>query len=69
MQKPDFIGKKALLEQKENGVKRRYVQVLVGRHNLHSDPWPVGREPIYRNEIFCGMTTSAAYGYTLGTQV
>ncbi|VDP01882.1 unnamed protein product [Soboliphyme baturini] len=67
--KKDFIGKQALLQQKEHGVKRLYVQLLLKDHNLHTDPWPQGREPIYRDGIFCGFTTSSAYAFTLGCQV
>lgn len=65
----DFIGREALLKEKATGVKRRYVQLHLDKHNLHKDPWPQGSEPIFRNNKFCGLTTTAAYGFTLGTQV
>uniref|UniRef100_A0A5S6Q9D1 FAD dependent oxidoreductase domain-containing protein n=1 Tax=Trichuris muris TaxID=70415 RepID=A0A5S6Q9D1_TRIMR len=65
----DFIGKQALVMEKECGVKRRFVQLLLKDHDMYNDPWPHGNEPIYRNGQFCGLTTSAAYAFTLGRQV
>lgn len=35
----EFIGKKALLEQGKEGLKKRYVQFLLEDHNLDTDPW------------------------------
>ncbi|CDW55365.1 Pyruvate dehydrogenase phosphatase regulatory sub unit [Trichuris trichiura] len=63
----DFIGKKALLMK--SGVRRRFVQLLLKDHDINNDPWPQGNELIYRNGQFCGLTTSAAYAFTLGCQV
>ncbi|CAF1340887.1 unnamed protein product [Rotaria sp. Silwood1] len=65
----DFIGKEALLKQRKEGIQKRFVQFLLEDHNLDSDPWPWSGEPIYRNGVFCGFVTSAAYGFTLGKQV
>uniref|UniRef100_A0A0R3RQV8 DAO domain-containing protein n=1 Tax=Elaeophora elaphi TaxID=1147741 RepID=A0A0R3RQV8_9BILA len=65
----DFIGKDALLEQKRSGIRKRFVQLLVGNHDLDHDPWPQGGELIYRFGEPVGRTTSAAYGYTLNCQV
>uniref|UniRef100_A0A1I8EVD5 Pyruvate dehydrogenase phosphatase regulatory subunit, mitochondrial n=1 Tax=Wuchereria bancrofti TaxID=6293 RepID=A0A1I8EVD5_WUCBA len=65
----DFIGKDALLEQKRSGIRKRFVQLLVGNHDLDHDPWPQGGELIYRYGEPVGRTTSAAYGYTLNCQV
>ncbi|KAK6105343.1 Aminomethyltransferase folate-binding domain family protein [Brugia pahangi] len=65
----NFIGKDALLEQKRNGIRKRFVQLLVGNHDLDHDPWPQGGELIYRYGEPVGRTTSAAYGYTLNCQV
>ncbi|MFH4978850.1 hypothetical protein AB6A40_005559 [Gnathostoma spinigerum] len=65
----EFIGKEALLNQMKNGVRKRFVQLLVDRHDLDSDPWPQGGETIYRNGVIAGRTTSAAYGFTLGCQI
>ena len=44
----NFIGKGALLMQKEQGVRRKLVQFLVDDFDIESDIWPWGGEPIYR---------------------
>ncbi|CAB3408322.1 unnamed protein product [Caenorhabditis bovis] len=67
--KKDFIGKQALLEQVEKGVSKRFVQLLIDSHDKETDPWPQGGETLYRDGRPCGLTTSAAYGFTLGCQV
>ncbi|CAI5438536.1 unnamed protein product [Caenorhabditis angaria] len=67
--KKDFIGKAALEEQLERGVSKRFVQLLIDNHDKETDPWPQGGETLYRDGRPCGLTTSAAYGFTLGCQV
>lgn len=42
------------LKQNEEGVKRRYVQLLLEDHDSNDDYWPIGAEPIYRNGEFVG---------------
>jgi 4-methylaminobutanoate oxidase (formaldehyde-forming) len=60
-----FLGKGALLEQKQAGLKRQLVTFVL------QDPGPVlwGSEPIYRNGQAVGYTTSGSYGHTLGAAV
>tara|TARA_B100000780_G_scaffold277729_1_gene249145 strand:- start:1305 stop:3752 length:2448 start_codon:yes stop_codon:yes gene_type:complete len=60
-----FIGKEALLAQKDSGIDRRLVQFLMEDPDvlLYHD------EPIYRDGIMIGSTTSAMYGHTLGGSV
>ncbi|EZA56486.1 pyruvate dehydrogenase phosphatase regulatory subunit, mitochondrial [Ooceraea biroi] len=65
----DFIGRDALLRQREQGVKRKYVQLLLNDHELEFDTWCWGGEPIYRNGQYCGMTTTTGYGFTFKKQV
>ncbi|XP_074028153.1 pyruvate dehydrogenase phosphatase regulatory subunit, mitochondrial isoform X1 [Leptinotarsa decemlineata] len=65
----DFIGRDALLKQKENGVKRMYLQLILQDHDYETDLWPWGGEPIYRNGKYVGMTTTTGYGYTFKRQV
>uniref|UniRef100_A0A7E4ZTD6 DAO domain-containing protein n=1 Tax=Panagrellus redivivus TaxID=6233 RepID=A0A7E4ZTD6_PANRE len=65
----DFIGRDALFAQTETGVNKRFVQLLIDKHDRERDPWPQGREIIFRDGIPCGWTTSATYGFTLGCQV
>uniref|UniRef100_A0A0M3JDJ1 GCV_T_C domain-containing protein n=1 Tax=Anisakis simplex TaxID=6269 RepID=A0A0M3JDJ1_ANISI len=57
------------LKQNEKGISKKFVQVLVDKHELDTDPWPQGGELLYRNGEPIGRTTSAAYGFTLGCQV
>jgi len=61
-----FIGKEALLRQKEEGVlKHRLVQFML------EDPEPLlyGSEPIYREGELVGHLGSGGYGHTLGGAV
>jgi pyruvate dehydrogenase phosphatase regulatory subunit len=65
----DFIGKMALMQLKDQRIKRRFVQLVLEDHDLYQNPWPWGGEPIYRNGKFCGFTTSTTYAYSLEKQV
>jgi 4-methylaminobutanoate oxidase (formaldehyde-forming) len=61
-----FVGKEALLRQKQEGVlKRRLVQFLL------ENPQPLlyGGEPIYRDEMLVGYLNSGGYAHTLGGAV
>ncbi len=57
-----FIGKDALLKQREAGLRRRLVQFRL------EDPEPLlyHNEPIWRDDEIVGHITSGAYGHTLG---
>ncbi|KAH8270976.1 hypothetical protein KR044_007424, partial [Drosophila immigrans] len=65
----EFIGRSALLKQREEGVKRMYVQLLLNDHDHEVDMWCWGGEPIYRDGVYVGMTTTTGYGYTFEKQV
>ncbi|XP_044734678.1 pyruvate dehydrogenase phosphatase regulatory subunit, mitochondrial isoform X2 [Chrysoperla carnea] len=65
----DFIGRDALLKQREEGVKRKYVQLLLTEHDHELDLWPWGGEPIYRNGKYCGQTTTTGFGFTFKKHV
>jgi len=60
-----FIGREALLRQRDEGVKKRLVQFLL------NDPEPMlyHNEPIYRNGVIAGYLTSGMYGHALGGAV
>ncbi len=60
-----FIGREALLVQREDGVRVRLVQFLL------EDPEPLlhGEEPIYRNGVRVGYVKAGGYGHTLGGAV
>jgi glycine cleavage system aminomethyltransferase T len=57
-----FIGREALLTQKETGLSRRLVQFKL------KDPEPLlyHNEPIWRDGEIVGHITSGMYGHTLG---
>ncbi len=60
-----FIGRDALLRQKETGLKRRLVQFAL------TDPEPLlyHNEPVYRDGEIVGHITSANYGHHLGAAI
>ncbi|XP_072013202.1 pyruvate dehydrogenase phosphatase regulatory subunit, mitochondrial-like [Amphiura filiformis] len=62
----DFIGKEALLKQKEEGIKRRLAMFTLEDFNVTEDVWPAGGEPIYNNGHYSGMTTCTSYGPSIG---
>jgi len=60
-----FIGRDALLRQKENGVAKRMVQFAL------DDPAPLlyHNEPIYRDGTVVGYLSSGNYGHALGRAI
>jgi len=69
--KLDFIGKKAMEQQKKDGVKQLLVMLLLdpNDHDLNRDPWPWGGEPIFRDGEFAGRVKTAAYGFSIDKHV
>eukprot|EP00061_Rhincodon_typus_P017420 g46110.t1 len=65
----DFIGRDALLQQRQEGVCRRFTMFILDDHDTDLDLWPWWSEPIFRNGRYVGMTTSSAYSYTLARHV
>ena len=63
--KADFIGRDALLRQKDAGAKRRLVQFRL----KDSEPMLYRKEPVWRDGRIVGDLTSAMYGHTLGAAV
>ena len=61
----DFIGRDALLCQREKGLEKRLAIFVL------EDPEPLllGDEPIYRDGVIVGRTTSGNYGHALGRSV
>lgn len=68
-QDTDFLGREALLQQRQDGVFRRFVMLVLEDHDTELDLWPWWGEPIYCNGQLAGATTSSAYSYTLERHV
>ncbi|MDE0202658.1 MAG: aminomethyltransferase family protein, partial [Rhodospirillaceae bacterium] len=62
LDKGDFVGRKALVAQREAGVPQDFVTLELEADD--ADPW--GNEPIYDGETMIGRVTSGAYGHTVG---
>jgi 4-methylaminobutanoate oxidase (formaldehyde-forming) len=60
-----FLGREALLRQRTQGIRKRIALFAL------EDPEPVlwGSEPILRNGVTVGYTTSGSYGHTVGAAV
>lgn len=65
----EFIGRDALLKQRDEGIKKMYIQLLLNEHDPDVDYWSWGGEPIYRDGKFAGQTTTTTYGFTFKKQV
>ena len=61
----DFIGKAALLRQREAGITKRLVQFQLSKFNVETDYWPWGGEALFRDGEFVGHVTNSAYGLTI----
>jgi len=65
LDKGDFIGRDALLKQKQEGIKRKLVMFTV------DDPGIMlyGSEPMYRDGVWMDNLRSGAFGFKVGTAV
>jgi len=63
--KGDFLGREALLRQREAGVQRRLLSFTLD----DSEVFPHGNEPLFRDGQRCGSVSSASYGHSLGRAV
>jgi 4-methylaminobutanoate oxidase (formaldehyde-forming) len=63
--KPDFIGRDAVLRKKENGLDRRLLQFVLN----DSEPLLYHNEPILRDGELVGHLTSGNYGHTIGAAI
>ncbi|XP_024082203.1 pyruvate dehydrogenase phosphatase regulatory subunit, mitochondrial isoform X2 [Cimex lectularius] len=68
-EKGEFIGRDALLKQREEGVRRMYVQLVLTDHDAETELWSWGGEPIYRDGKYVGATTTTGYGFTFKSQI
>ncbi|PVD21211.1 hypothetical protein C0Q70_19380 [Pomacea canaliculata] len=67
--KGDFLGRAALLRQREEGVPQRFVHFQLEDYDVNLDLWPWGGEPIYRNGKYAGLTTTCGFGFALDKMV
>ena len=62
LNKSDFIGKKALVKQKQDGLKRKLCTVVVGGDEFTQI---YGGEAVYHNGKVITRVRSGGFGYTL----
>ena len=62
LNKPAFIGRDALIRQREEGVPQAFATLEVDTED--ADPW--GNEPLYLDGEMVGRATSGVYGHTVG---
>lgn len=65
LDKGDFIGKEALMTQKEKGLTRKIAMFTLE----DPDIMLYGNEPIYRDGEYNGIATSGGYGFEVGAAV
>ena len=63
--KKDFVGREALLRQRDRPLARRLVIFTLEDR----EPLLLGDEPIWRDGVLVGRITSGAYGHTLGQSI
>ena len=63
--KSDFIGKAALLEQRDQTSASKLVNIVLDSVEAQT----LGNEPVYHDGTIIGKTTSAAFGYRIGRPV
>lgn len=63
--KPDFIGRDAVIRKKENGLENRLLQFVLN----DGEPLLYHNEPILRDSELVGYLSSGSYGHTLGAAV
>ena len=62
LDKGNFAGREALIEQRRSGVPQRFVTLEVEAEDADA----LGNEPIWQGARMVGRATSGAYGHTLG---
>lgn len=64
--KPDFIGKAALLEERKNGPKERLVPLVFDEAGEAEPPYC---SPVFHEGAAVGLTVSAGWSYILGKSI
>ena len=63
LDKGDFVGRDALVRQRNDGVPQEFVTVDV---HAVEDADPLGNEPLYKDAEMVGRATAGAYGHFVG---
>ncbi len=61
-----FMGRDALLKQKERKLLTKRLACLALKDNSAAAPMVYHEEPVYRNGVIVGSTTSGAWGHRIG---
>lgn len=64
--KPDFIGRDALLKQRERNLRPKRMVAIAIEDGGPEGPLLYHEEPIYRDGVIVGSTTSGAFGHRVG---
>ena len=64
--KPDFVGKPALLAEKQRGVAKRFVTLVLDDADAYDAPYMA---TISHDGAVVGETTSGAFGYRVGKSI
>jgi glycine cleavage system aminomethyltransferase T len=67
--KGGFIGRDALLKQKEQNVRTKRMVTLALRDDSDAAPMMYHEEPVYRDGVIVGATTSGAWGHRIGKSI
>ena len=65
LDKGDFIGRDALLLQKQQGLARRLAYITVAADEAD----PLGSEPVFHEDRLVGYVTSGGYGHSVGQSI
>ncbi len=65
LDRKDFQGKKALLRQREEGLKRKLCCLVLGDNTAH----PLGNEPLFADGRVVSRVTSGGIGYLVGESI
>ncbi len=66
LDKPDFVGKAAMLAEKQAGPKKRFVTLTLDAPGAADAPY---MSMIWHDGVIVGETTSGAWGYRIGKSV
>ena len=66
MDKADFIGKEALVKEQADGIKERFVPIIIDDEFSADAPYA---SPVYDGDDYVGLVTSGGYSHTLDKSI